>query len=69
MAEIIINIPADHNKEKVTIEVNGHVGPACKDLTRSIENALGGEATVDEKPEFREVQKSKLENKQKLGGW
>lgn len=40
---------------KVSLDVQGAVGTSCKDLTKPYEDALGGEATVIEKPEMQQV--------------
>ncbi len=43
---------------KVTFDVTGSSGPACFDLTKDIENALGSDKQVTEKPEARGRMKS-----------
>jgi hypothetical protein len=39
---------------KVNIDVAGVSGPACQNLTKSIETALGKTESVQKKPEFYE---------------
>lgn len=43
---------------KVNIDVAGVSGPACKDLTKSIEAALGKTESVKKKKEFYEQRKT-----------
>ena len=50
---------------KVNIDVAGVSGPACQDLTKSIEAALGKREAVKKKPEFYEQRKAGT--KQRLG--
>ena len=50
---------------KVNIDVAGVSGPACRDLTKSIEAALGKTESVKKKPEFYEQRKAGT--KQRLG--
>lgn len=50
---------------KVNIDVAGVSGPACQDLTKSIETALGKTELVKKKPEFYEQRKAGA--KQRLG--
>ncbi len=50
---------------KVNIDVAGVSGPACQDLTKSIENALGKTESVKNKPEYYEQRKAGT--KQRLG--
>lgn len=51
---------------KVNIDVAGVKGPACKNLTKSIEAALGQTESVEKKPEFYQQQAASA--KQRLGG-
>ncbi len=54
---------------KVQIEVQGVKGPACLDLTKALEEALGGD--VEERrmtPEADEQQQELSRNEQWLGG-
>lgn len=44
MEQIIVTVSPE---AEVTVEVNGHLGPGCKALSREIEQALG-ETTRDE---------------------
>ena len=53
MQEIKLTIGTDG---KVNIDVAGVKGPACKDLTKSIEAALGKTESVEKKPEFYQQQ-------------
>lgn len=50
---------------KVNIDVAGVSGPACQDLTKSIEAGLGKTESVKKKPEFYEQRKAGT--KQRLG--
>ncbi len=50
---------------KVNIDVAGVSGPACHELTKSIEAALGKTESVEKKPEFYEQRKTGT--KQRLG--
>ena len=63
MQEIKLTIGTDG---KVNIDVAGVPGPACKDLTKSIESALGKTESVEKKPEFYQQQATSA--KQRLGG-
>ena len=63
MQEIKLTIGTDG---KVNIDVAGVKGPACKDLTKSIEAALGKTESVEKKPEFYQQQAASA--KQRLGG-
>ena len=63
MREIKLTIGQDG---KVNIDVAGVKGPACKDLTKSIEVALGKTESVEKKPEFYQQQAASA--KQRLGG-
>jgi hypothetical protein len=63
MREIKLTIGQDG---KVNIDVAGVKGPACKDLTKSIEVALGKTESVEKKPEFYQQQAAGA--KQRLGG-
>ena len=45
----------------VTEEVIGVVGNACQDLTRSIEQKLGGVTYVETKPEFYQQQNTQTD--------
>jgi len=51
---------------KVNIDVAGVSGPACQNLTKSIEAALGKPESIKKKPEFYEQRtagtKQRLEN-------
>ncbi len=49
--EVIITIPP---KGDTKIEVQGVIGPSCKDLTKGIENALGTVVADQETDSFRE---------------
>ena len=51
MQEIKLTIGKDG---KVNIDVAGVSGPACQNLTKSIEAALGKTESVKKKPEFYE---------------
>lgn len=50
---------------KVNIDVAGVSGPACQNLTKSIETALGKTESVKKKPAFYEQQRAGT--KQRLG--
>ncbi len=50
---------------KVNIDVAGVSGPACQDLTKSIETALGKTESVKKKPDFYEQRRTGT--KQRLG--
>ncbi len=50
---------------KVNIDVASVSGPACQDLTKSIETALSKTESVKKKPEFYEQRKTGT--KQRLG--
>jgi hypothetical protein len=50
---------------KVNIDVAGVNGPACQNLTKSIETALGKTESVKKKPEFHQQQATGT--KQRLG--
>ena len=53
---------------QVRVEVRGVKGPACLDLTRSVEQALGGEVLDRQMtPEALEVQQTESQH-QHLGG-
>jgi len=43
---------------KVSLDVAGVSGPACKDLTKSIETALGKTESAKKKQEFYEQRKT-----------
>lgn len=49
MRKVIIEIAQDGT---ATVEVEGATGPACKDLTRAIEQALGDTTSVTRKREY-----------------
>lgn len=50
----------------VKIDVNGLKGKACTDITKTVEDALGGDVTSrKKKPEFD--QKEELKDKVKVG--
>jgi hypothetical protein len=50
---------------KVNIDVAGVSGPACQNLTKSIETALGKTESIKKKPEFHQQQATGT--KQRLG--
>ncbi len=64
---ITITIPANHRKP-TKVEVDGVIGPSCKDLTRQLEMALGAEQACIEKPEFHETQQVEQRQQQQIGG-
>ena len=47
--EIIVEIDQTGNPK---VEVKGHVGPGCKELTKQIELALGAAESENKKPEY-----------------
>jgi hypothetical protein len=47
--EIVVEIDREGNPK---VEVKGHVGPGCKELTKQIELALGAAESENKKPEF-----------------
>jgi hypothetical protein len=53
MAKITITID---RKGRAIIEADGFSGPACKDVTKSLEEALGGTKSEDLKSEFYEAE-------------
>lgn len=52
MAQVTLKIGADGN---TTVEVNGVTGPACQDLTATVERLLGDVQHVQYKPEFHDA--------------
>lgn len=55
MEKIIVTIPLHGN---TTIEVQGKKGPACQDLTRDLEAALGGTVTNTPTGEMYETEEA-----------
>jgi hypothetical protein len=51
----------------VTVDVTGVTGPACKDLTRELEGALGKVTSTTNKAEFNQLGVTNT-NKQQIGG-
>ena len=54
--EIFVEIDEQGNP---TVEVSGHVGPGCAELTKNLERALGTVAKDTKKPEFNQREQQK----------
>lgn len=57
------------NSGEVRVEVRGVKGPACLDITKQLEAALGGQvASREMTPEAQEVHQSQAEQQWQRGG-
>lgn len=49
MSKITVNVPLSGS---VTVSVDGHPGPGCKELTKDIEKALGKVESVEKTADY-----------------
>ena len=63
---IIITVPKDHRTGKTTVAVEGVCGPGCKDLTKTIEAALGTSTDVATTVEY-DQQVNSIDQQQQIG--
>jgi len=58
MPEIVVTIDTDGTTE---IEVNGHSGPGCADLTKAVAKALQGDTKEERrKPEYFQQERTNV---------
>ena len=63
MREVTVDISTEG---KVTVEVNGVVGPSCQSITDALKANLGGDVESDtKKPEFYAEESEEVHS----GGW
>ena len=60
-SKVVITVPQDP-KRGVKVEVEGHPGPSCQNLTEGIEKALGKTTGTELKDEYYRTQQA--ENQQ-----
>lgn len=57
MKEVIVTISPDGT---ITIDINGMKGPACRDITKALSDALGIQVFAQDKPEmYHEIEGTK----------